>query len=294
MTLHAQMVSGSDIDPFYNGFTELWGQWSFSPEIALTIGQQKNRFTHDRNVSSRYLNYLERALLTNMFNVDYTPAITLQGKVKNTTYYTGFFTNATGQNMGEAFTEFDSGYSFLAAVYHDLGTAFGVENVTLYSSYLHSDANDNATNMNRFNDGISPALILTHGHFSLVNEVTAGFGSDSGNAYGLNLQPSYFFNHYLQLAVRYQLAGSSRSGGLQPQRRYERAVDLPAGDLYQAGYIGLNYYIAKHRLKLMTGLEYSAMNGESAWTASTMLRLYFGPHSGGAFPMNQILPLDYD
>lgn len=65
-TFHAQMVSGSDIDPFYNGFTELWAQWSFSPEFALTIGQQKHRFTHDRNVSSRYINYLERSMLTNM------------------------------------------------------------------------------------------------------------------------------------------------------------------------------------------------------------------------------------
>jgi len=34
-TFHAQMVSGSDIDPFYNGFTELWAQWSFAPEMAL-------------------------------------------------------------------------------------------------------------------------------------------------------------------------------------------------------------------------------------------------------------------
>jgi hypothetical protein len=69
---------------------------------------------------------------------------------------------------------------------------------------------------------------------------------------------------------------------------------MTPGELYQAAYVGLNYYIAKHRLKLMTGLEYSNMSGDTAWTASTMVRFYFGPHSGGAFPMNQILPLDYD
>jgi len=293
-TVHAQMVSGSDIQPFYNGFTELWAQWSFSPEIALTIGQQKNRFTHDRNVSSRYLNYLERAMLTNMFNVDYTPAVTLQGKIRRATYYTGFFTNATGQNMGEAFTDFDSGYSFLSAVYYDLGTALGVQSATLYGSYLHSNSNDNATNMNRFDDGISGALILTHGHASLVSEVTGGIGSDDGNAYGLNLQPTYFINHTWQVATRYQIAHATGSEGLNAQRRYEREAGFSKGDLYQAGYVGLNYYIAKHRLKLMTGLEYSAMNGDAAWTASTMARFYFGPHSGGAFPMNQILPLDYD
>lgn len=294
VTLHAQMVSGSDIDPFYNGFTELWAQWSFSPALALTIGQQKNRFTHDRNVSSRYLNYLERAMLTNMFGVDYTPAITLQGKVRNTSYYTGFFTNATGQNMGKAFTDFDSGYSFLTAVYHELGPALGVENLTLYGSYLHSDANENATNMARFDDGVSGAIILTHGHESLVAEVTSGIGSDTGNATGLNLQPSYFFTRTLQLATRYQVAWSNNQKGLQAQRRYEREAGVGAGDLYQAGYVGLNYYIAKHRLKLMTGLEYANMSGQEAWTASTMVRFYFGPHSGGAFPMNDILPHESD
>lgn len=293
-TFHAQMVSGTDIQPFYNGFTELWAQWSFSREVALTIGQQKNRFTHDRNVSSRYLNYLERALVTNMFNVDYTPAITLQGTIKDATYYTGFFTNATGQNMGEAFTDFDSGYSFLTAVYYNLGSNLGVQSATLYGSYLHSDANQNATNMNRFDDGISGALILTQGHASLVTEITGGIGSDNGNVVGLNVQPTYFINHYWQLVSRYQLAHSTDSEGLIPQRRYEREVDFPAGDLYQAAYFGVDHYIAKHRLKLMTGLEYSHMGGEHAWTASTMLRFYFGPHSGGAFPMNQILPLDYD
>lgn len=294
VTLHAQMVSGSDVSPFYNGFTELWAQWAFSPEIALTIGQQKNRFTHDRNVSSRYLNYLERAMLTNMFGVDYTPAVTLQGKVKGTSYYTGLFTNATGQNMGEAFTDFDSGYSFLAAVYHEIGAALGLESVTLYGSYLHSNANDNATNMDRFDDGISGALILTDGHASLVAEVTSGIGSDNGNATGLNVQPTYFFNQYLQVATRYQIAASNSDQGLQAQRRYERAADVGAGDLYQAGYVGLNYYIAKHRLKLMTGLEYANMSGQEAWTASTMVRFYFGPHSGGAFPMNDILPHEPD
>lgn len=70
LTVHAQMVSGSDLDPFYNGFTELWAGWRFSDALVLTVGQQKHRFTHDRNVSSRYLNYLERSMLTNMFGAD--------------------------------------------------------------------------------------------------------------------------------------------------------------------------------------------------------------------------------
>lgn len=294
MTLHAQMVSGSDLDPVYNGFTELWAQWAFTPEIAVTIGQQKNRFTHDRNVSSRYLNYLERAMLTNMFGVEYTPAVTLQGTVGRTSYYTGVFTNATGQNIGEALTQYDSGYSVLGALYHRLGTTLGIQDVTLYGSYLHSDANERATNMSRFNDGVSGAVIMTHGHASLISEVTGGFDSAKGDAIGLNIQPTYFINRSLQIATRYQIAHSTDEGGLSPQRRYERPVGLGAGDRYQAGYVGLNYYIAKHRIKVMTGVEYATMSGQDAWTASTMFRFYFGPHSGGAFPMNDILPHESD
>ena len=294
LTMHAQMVSGTNIDPFYNGFTELWTQWSFAPEVALTIGQQKNRFTHDRNVSSRYLNYLERAMLTNMFNVDYTPSVTLQGKVDKLTYYTGFFTNATGRDMGEAFTEFDSGYSYIAQVYYDLGKALTADSATLYGSYIHSDANDNATNMNYFDNGVSSALILTKGHTSLVTEVTGGFGNENGNAVGLNLQPSYFINRKWQLVTRYQLAGSNGEEGLNPQKRYEKPSGFEPGDLYQAGYFGVDYYIARHRLKLMNGIEYSNMSGQEAWTASSMIRLFWGPQSPCAFPANMVLPLEPD
>ena len=288
LSLHAQMVSGSNFEPFYGGFTELWVQWAFNEKIALTIGQQKHRFTHDRNVSSRYINYLERSMLTNMIGADYTPAVTLLGRVNRWTYYTGLFSNATGTDIGDAFTDLDSGYSFLAAGYCDLGKSLGTDTANLYFSFLHSDANDNATNLNRFDNGIATALILTKGSAALVTEVTAGLGSEEGDAVGLNFQPSYFITDNLQIAGRYQLASSNNPEGLKAQRRYELPAGLPSGDLYQAAYVGLTYHIAKHRLKLMTGIEYATLGGEDVWTASTMVRFFFGPHSGGPFPMNQM------
>ncbi len=292
MTVHAQMVSGSDINPFYNGFTELWMQWQFSPSLAVTLGQQKHRFTHDRNVSSRYLNYLERAALTNMFNADYTPAVTLQGTINKFSYYTGLFSNSTGQNMGDAFTELNSGYSLLAAGYYDLSDVMAFDSFFLYTSYLHSSFNDNATNLNRFTDGLSAALILTSGARSLVTEVTGGWSDENGNATGLNLQPGIFLTEKLQLVGRYQGAISNRSDGLVPQRRYEQPSGLRSGERYQALYLGANYYLAQHRIKLLGGVEYSLMDKEDVWTFSTAFRFYFGPHSGGAFPMNQLLPGD--
>ena len=289
LTLHAQMVSARDVEPFYGGFTELWAQWAFTDYLRLTVGQQKHRFTHDRTISSRYINYLERSMFTNMIGLDYTPAVTLSGSFGKFNYYTGFFSNATGPSMGNSFTKLNSGLSFLASVTYDLGKAFGTDTAHLTTSYLRSDASPNATNLNRFEHAIANALILTDGPVSLVTELTTGLGGPGGDAHGLNFQPSLFLTDKLQLVGRYQFAIADRTTGLRAQSRYERNVGLNRGRQYQAGYAGLNYYIARHRMKLMTGVEYAKMDGRDAWTGSAMVRVFWGPHSKGPFPMAQTL-----
>lgn len=289
LTLHAQMVSGSDFEPFYNGFTELWAGWKFNDAVILTVGQQKHRFTHDRNISSRYINYLERSMFTNMMGLDYTPAVTLSGKAGKWSYYTGVFSNATGTDMGSAFTELDSGWSFLGTATLDMGQAMGMDHAHLNIGYLHSDANENATNLNRYDNAVATALILTKGSMSLVTEATAGFGSTRGNGVSLNVQPAWYITDKLQLSTRYQIAMSDEENGLTAQRRYERPAGLGTGDLYQAAYAGLTYFVAAHRLKVMSGVEYSTIGGEDCWTASVALRLFWGPHSKGPFPMAQML-----
>lgn len=289
LTLHAQMVSGFDMEPFYNGFTELWSQWALSDRLAITVGQQKHRFTHDRNVSSRYLNTLERSLLVNMFNADYTPAVTASGAADGFSYYTGVFSNATGPDIWEAFTEYDSGYSLLASGTWDVKKIIDLDEAFLNVCYLHSDANENATNLNRYRNGFSSTLILTEGAGSLVSEALVGSGSENGDAFGINIQPGYFLTEKLQLATRYQWAVADEENGLQAQRRYERTVGLETGDVYQAGYAGFNYYIAGHRIKLMNGIEYASLNGRDVWTASIALRVFWGPNSNGPFPMAKML-----
>lgn len=235
LTLHAQMVSGPDLEPFYNGFTELWVQWAFHEALQLTVGQQKHRFTHDRNISSRYINYLERSMFTNMIGLDYTPAVTLSGRFGKFSYYTGFFSNATGPSMGNSFTKLNSGLSYIATLTYDLGKPLGMDGAFLNVGYLRSDASRNATNLNRFEHGLAAALILTEGPVSLVTELTSGLGGVRGDAHGLNFQPGIYLTDKLQLVGRYQLAGSDQPTGLQAQRRYEREVGLNRGEIYKAG-----------------------------------------------------------
>jgi len=289
LTIHAQAISGSDFEPAYNGFTELWARWEFNPALQLTVGQQKHRFTHDRNVSSRYMSFMERSMFTNMMGLDYTPAVTLSGRVGKLDYYAGVFTNQAGTDMWEAFTELHSGSSALAAFTYDLGKLGGADSAAFYGSYLHSDAKPGATNLTRFDDAVSGALILTEGPLALVTEVTAGFCGAKGDAIALNLQPSLFLTDKLELVTRYQLASASLTGGLRSQRRYESPAGLPAGEHYQATYLGLNYYVAGHRLKLLTGMEHARMNGRDAFTLFAGVRMFFGPHSNAPYPGNKLL-----
>jgi hypothetical protein len=81
---------------------------------------------------------------------------------------------------------------------------------------------------------------------------------------------------------------------LVAQRRYEREAGLTSGDLYQAGYAGLNFHFFEHRVKLMTGVEYATLGGEHCWTGSVAIRFFFGPHSKGPFPMAQMLDPAFD
>lgn len=289
MTVHAQAISGSDFEPAYNGFTELWVRWQFNEAIGVTVGQQKHRFTHERNVSSRYMTTFERSAFVNMMGLDYTPAVTLSGRVGKLDYYTGVFTNAAGTDMWQSFTEYNSGTSFIAAGTYDLGRSLGTENASFYGSYLHSDANANATNLTRFDDAVSGALILTDGSASLITEVVAGFGGQRGDAVGLVIQPGYFLTDTWEVVGRYQLASASQATGLSSQRRYERLAGLPNGDAYQAVYLGLNHYIAGHRLKLLGGMEYARMNQRDSFMVFAGIRMFFGPHSNAPFPGNKLL-----
>ncbi len=228
-------------------------------------------------------------MFTNMMGLDYTPAVTLSGRVDKLDYYVGVFSNATERDMGTAFTELDSGSSFLAAGTYDLGKCFGTDSAHFYGSYLHTELRPGATNLTRFEDAVSAALILTEGPAALVTEVTAGFGGTRGDAVGLNIQPSYFLTDTLEAVGRYQVASASEPNGLRAQRRYEVPAGLMDGDIYQAVYLGLNKYIAGHRLKLMTGIEYAKMDGRDAVTLFAGFRMFFGPHSNAPFPGNKML-----
>ena len=145
--------------------------------------------------------------------------------------------------------------------------------------------NERSTIYSQFDDVLATSLVLRERRVSLATEVVCAFSGERGDALGLNLMPGWFVTSKLELVARYQIATSNSGAGLTAQRRYERTVDLPPGDLYQAAYAGFNYFIYGPRLRLMGGVEFADMNGHDAWTALLGVRLYWGPDARSAFPV---------
>lgn len=283
-TLKGEMVSGSDFDPFYNGFTELYLQWR-KPSDAFSIiaGKQKPRFSYDWATSSRYHNYFERSALVNQFRPDYAPGLAFTGRLGNFSYYTGAFSNSPSNEVSEEFSQIE-GITYIAQIGYDLREIFAMDSADWRLDYLYSDRDVNSTIFDHFDHGLATSLSLRKGKVSLITELLYGFGSESGDVLGVNLQPGYFITDKLQIVGRYQVATSNGSEGITAQRRYERSVGLSKGDLYQAGYVGANYYVYGHKLKLMGGVEYATLGGQDQWTALLGVRVFWGTEIKGPYP----------
>ena len=284
-TIKGEMQSAADFDTFYNGFTELYVQWKPSDAFAVTVGKQKPKFTHDWSTSSRYHNYFERSQLLNEIHPDYTPGVSFNGKVGNFSYYTGIFSNEPSNKVGDEFSNFDGGESYIAQIGYDFASSLHTDQADWRLEYLHSENNEQSEIFSHFDDVVATSISLRDGRASLMNELTYGFGSADGDVFGVNFQPGYFLTDKLQVVGRYQVATSDGAEGITAQKRYEKTVGLGKGDLYQAGYAGLNYSAYGHKMKFMGGVEYATLGGHESWTALLGVRIFWGPESKGSFPV---------
>ena len=146
--------------------------------------------------------------------------------------------------------------------------------------------NNNAANnaAKPYRDSFSLNHSLRQGVIGLYTDFIHASGY-SDDAYGIILLPTYDISDKLQLVARYTRA-TGDNDSLKVQKRYENNVphltDNGLGENYQSFYLGLNYYINEHKLKLMTGVEYAAMKDNAddggdydGWTVFSGLRFYF-------------------
>lgn len=284
--MFSDLNSGGD---FYEGLTDAYIAWHASKAFNVTVGKQKPKFGWEWSMSSRLIPTFERSALINQFRPDYAAGAAIDGTVNRWSYFAGVFSNDTvgdGDDTTE-FGEFDGGWSTIASVGYDFSESLGLKKAQWRLDYIHSEHDEADEVLTAFENGVSTSLELKNGDWGLLSEVLLGDG-DATN-WGLVLIPTYDLTDRLQLVGRYQLGLSDEDAGLSVQRRYERVVGGAGGDMYNAVYLGLQYFLfdgkdvaakpdQKHRLKLMGGVEYANMDGPKGydgWTALAGVRVYW-------------------
>ena len=277
--------SSDEFAPFYNGLVDAYIKWKPSENFALTVGRQKAQIgAFDFLQPSTDYATFERSQIFNQLRVDRATGAVAEGKIGKFTYQAGIYSNDIDLEFGQ----FDAGLAYGAGVGYDLKHPLDLEKADWRLDYMHSDIETASTVLNRYEHVFSSTLWLKEGRWSFATEAFAGTGGIDKDAdvIGFLIQPTYdLLLKKLQLVGRYTFSTGDGPDSVIAQSRYERAAPSLTGggrgDQYQAGYLGLQYFIYGDKLKLLGGVEYASLNGGGnggdyeGWTALTGIRFYF-------------------
>ena len=268
-------------DPAYQRLTDAYLAWKFCDAATLTVGKHSAKFTLDGSTSSRELITIDRNNLSNnlWFPTEYISGISLNGKIGQWQYNTGYFSGGTET---KEFGNFDEGHFALFSVGYDFGKALGVKRALLRADYVYNDRNAESNATRPFENIGALVFQLDSGRWGFSAEVAGGTGYGSqSDVWGFTAMPWFNITKNLQAVVRYNYLASEDPRGVR-LARYDSFVTNVRGDEYQEIYGGLNYYVCGHRLKVQTGVSYVSLNGTPspnteyhAWQWTTGLRLSF-------------------
>ncbi len=302
-----QIVVDSDFqdelgdDTFYRDLYDLFITYAPSDAFNLAFGKREVTFGREYDISSKEILTFERSGLSNLLFPGNLTGVWTSGKGIGGHWL--YELGAYGNDRRREFSHFDEGAIILAKIGYDYSHQAGLDSAIVSLHYMHNSdpgiqfMTEGYTGSASpvFTDSISLSNDIVQGRFGLTTDILFGLGFE-GQAYqktktvsinqpdvfGISIIPSYFIADGLQLVGRFQFAGSNGPNGLKPPGRYEEASLLPSkgdvkGNSYISTYLGLNYYIYGHKLKLMTGAEYTQMGGGdySGTTFYSGLRAYF-------------------
>ncbi len=277
-------VDGTDNannDTYYKDLYELFVTYAPSDALNVAFGKTKVKFTREQETSSNNIITLERSLLSNtLFPGELTGAWVMgKGIAEFWSYELGVY----GADRVREFSSFSNGVVVLGKVGYDYSSQSSLDSALASVHLMHnsepgyvepkSDEYTPSTSPN-FENSIALTNEISHGRFGLVSDIMYGQGGGTQtNVMGISVTPSYFIAEGLQVVGRLQVASSSDIDGLRVSSRYERLPkdDKEKGDSYASAYLGLNYYLYGHKLKLMNGIEFSKMNGTGDYSGYTVM-----------------------
>jgi phosphate-selective porin OprO and OprP len=281
-TLHAEGDFDLDEAPVYQRLTDAYVAWSRSEELEIKVGKQGMGFTLDGATSSKELITIDRNNLSNnlWFTGEYIPGVTVGGQIGCWLYTAGVFSQG---GADQEFGDFDEGTSWLASVGYDFSEAISADEAVVRFDYVFNEettATDMFTNRN-LGSVFSLNGSYEKDQFGVRGDLSYGDGFlGQADLFGLVVMPYYNFTDKLQAVFRYTFIDSDGDDGIRFSRYESDPLNGNRGDLYHEAYLGLNYYLYGHKLKIQTGLQYISMNDEAdnggaydGWGWTTGLRL---------------------
>ncbi len=247
---------------FYRDLHDISLIYSHSAALNAGIGKVTSKFfTYENSTSSSEIIVFERSLLVETLIPRDLTGVWING-IKDHWIY-GFAVYAG--DYQQELPEFNAGFVTQTSIGYDFSDRLGYEKAVVKFDHQYGSSEENSNGAGKFEHAFSLNTLFKQGPFTLYTDLLAGLGrSAQGDVIGITLTPAYHLTEDLELVFRYQHANAS-DDGLQLLSRYERlAPDLTdggQGDRHDAAYLGLNYYLHGHKLKLMAGAEYNRMHG---------------------------------
>jgi phosphate-selective porin OprO/OprP len=276
-------MDDSGSDTLYKDLYDLYLTYAPSDAFNLSVGKTKVKFSREQETSSNNILTIERSLLSNLLFPGELTGVWTSGKgiQGGWLYELGIY----GNDRSREFTSGDGGHLVLAKVGYDYAEQFGLDSAVASIHFMDnsepgydepSDSQYNPSASPKFSRSIALTNEINQGRFGLITDVYMASGENTtaigqSDVMGITLIPSYFIADGLQLVGRLQMATSDDFNDLTVPGRYETLQPGDdKGDTYVSAYLGVNYYIHGHKLKLMNGVEFSQM-GDSDYSGYTYM-----------------------
>jgi phosphate-selective porin OprO/OprP len=250
-------------DPLYVRATDLYLQWSRDSRITATIGKHSVPFTMDGATSSRELLAIDRSNLSNniWFPEEYVPGVSVAGRVAPWVYRAGIF---SAGDANREFGDFKGSPFVLGVVGYDFAKALGVREAIVSGNYVYQPPDRRNTFTRPLEQVGSITLRLDAGRWGVRGDLSAAAGSlGQSDIRGLMVMPFFGVTDRLQLVGRYTHLRSDGPNGVR-LATYENRIASGRGDRYREAYVGANYYLYGHKLKLQTGLQVADMDDRAS------------------------------
>lgn len=242
-------------------------------KVYLSYGRDKIEIGEDVHTSSKKIKTVERTALTGKIRPDNSTGFALSLEKGDWKGAVGVFSADEGDDE-VLFDDFSSEKFFYAT------STFGLTGGDLIVDLIINPDADEVDSDYRNNWATSVAYRTEVFDWDLALNAVLGDEEEDGLFYGLVVQPSkYIIEDKLEIVGRYYFQASDNESGIKPNSRVSSKALGGSGDMHHSVYAGLNYYLCGHNAKLVTGIEYEALDtpdgGNNATTLWGAFRFYF-------------------